>query len=77
MTDWTNITPVLPGQYWFVGDPFPDRRTERVELHYVSIRCNGKSIFYISGGAFIDNKKGLWLKVELPTLPDGLTVRIA
>jgi hypothetical protein len=78
MPDWTNETPTAPGQYWFVGDPFDAKgNSDRVELHYASIKSNSNGhLFFISDGNFMDNKKGLWMKVEMPTLPDGLTVRI-
>lgn len=77
MTQWTDVTPVLPGQYWFVGDPFDTKgNSDRVELHYVSIKSNGHTLFFISDGNFMDNKKGLWMKVELPVLPPGLDVKI-
>ena len=79
VSEWSGKTPTERGQYWYIGCPWDDE-SDKKELHYVSIRGNSSgSLFYITDGNFMENKNGLWMRVELPVLPvfpDGVMVEV-
>lgn len=70
---WSEDIPKKPGFYWFVGDPFSDK-DKKIEIHFVEIWKISNGVLYVTNGAFMDNKDGLWLAVQFPKMPDGIVI---
>jgi hypothetical protein len=72
--NWINEIPQESGYYWFIGYPWNNRKEHGNELYFVSVKKISNGFMYITDGNFMENKNGLWQKVILPEIPEGIII---
>ena len=69
---WTTEWPTAPGDYWFYGWCFRNRK-HVAELNFVKARPTRNSLCLVTNGHFLYREEGgygMWLSARLPYLPE-------
>ena len=75
---WTTYWPIVPGWYWYWGDPFGSKeiRPQAVRAYAVRVSQGANSVVRVCEGHFMytgEASSGFWMPMIVPDAPRDIT----